>query len=359
MSRGPFVRSAHPLWSLLSLALVFAGSFAASYCLVPAARSVPGPGVRPQGDMAWIPAGEFLMGTDSSWGRPEEKPAHRVRVDGFWIDRTPVTNADFARFVTETGYVTTAEIAPDPRDYPGALADQLSPASLVFTPPGRPVDLRDVQSWWVFLKGASWARPYGPESTTEGLDDHPVVHVAWRDVVAYAAWADGEIPTEAEWEYAARGGLDAAEFAWGDTFAPDGRHQANTWQGAFPNENLAGDGFERTSPVGAFPPNGYGLVDMIGNVWEWTQDWYTARHDVQSPCCAVPNPRGGSENESYDPHQPVIRIPRKVVKGGSHLCAPNYCRRYRPAARHPQPVDTSMSHVGFRLVSHTPAPVRT
>jgi formylglycine-generating enzyme required for sulfatase activity len=215
------------------------------------------------------------------------------------------------------------------------------------------VDLRDWSQWWAFTFGATWRRPYGPKSSIKGLDDHPVVHVAHADAEAYAAWAGKSLPTEAEWEFAARGGLDGAEFAWGDELAPEGRQMANTWQGAFPFQNKREDGYERTSPVTAFPPNGYGLHDMIGNVWEWTSDWYSPKHPNDAPkaCCIPENPRGGREAGSYDPRQPQIRIPRKVLKGGSHLCAPNYCRRYRPAARHAQPVDTSSSHIGFRCVS--------
>ena len=201
------------------------------------------------------------------------------------------------------------------------------------------------------LKGADWRHPYGPKSNINGLDNHPVVHVAFADALAYAKWAGKDLPTEAEWEFAARGGLDGAEFAWGDEFTPGGKHMANTWQGEFPRQNLCADGFERTSPVGVFPPNGYGLVDMIGNVWEWTTDWYSPKHeaDVQKSCCIPQNPRGGREDASYDNCNPNIRIPRKVLKGGSHLCAPNYCRRYRPAARHAEPIDTSASHVGFQM----------
>jgi formylglycine-generating enzyme required for sulfatase activity len=200
--------------------------------------------------------------------------------------------------------------------------------------------------------GANWKRPYGPRSSISGRDDHPVVHVAYRDAEAFAKWAGKELPTEAEWEFAARGGLDATEFAWGNDFTPDGRHMANIWQGQFPWQNLAEDGFERTSPVQAFPANGYGLFDMIGNVWEWTADWYSSRHTADAPkaCCIPENPRGGREPDSHDPQQPQNRIPRKVLKGGSHLCAPNYCCRYRPAARYPQPIDTSTCHVGFRCV---------
>jgi formylglycine-generating enzyme required for sulfatase activity len=316
------------------------------------------PARRPAGDdMVWIAGGEFLMGSDKHY--PEEAPAHRVHVSGFWIDRTPVTNREFRRFVEATGHVTFAEIAPDAKDYPGALPHMLQPGSLVFTPPGRPVDLRNFAEWWQFKFGANWRRPQGPRSSLAGLDDHPVVHVAYRDVLAYAKWAGKELPTEAEWEFAARGGIDGAEYAWGDEFTPGGKHQANTWQGAFPNDNLESDGYARTSPVRAFPRNGYGLYDMIGNTWEWTADWYSTRHesaDPAHPCCAPSNPRGGPEDGSYDPCQPNIRIPRKVLKGGSHLCAPNYCRRYRPAARHAQPVDTSTSHVGFRCVRHASGP---
>jgi len=214
------------------------------------------------------------------------------------------------------------------------------------------VDLRDWSQWWSFKFGANWRRPHGPRSSIAGLNDHPVVHLAYRDAEAYAKWTGKELPTEAEWEFAARGCLDGAEFAWGSEVAPAGKHMANTWQGAFPHQNLKQDGYERTSPVRAFPPNGYGLYDMIGNVWEWTTDWYSASHeaDAQEACCVPHNPRGGREEDSYDPCQPDIRIPRKVLKGGSHLCAPNYCRRYRPAARHAEPVDTSTSHVGFRCV---------
>lgn len=305
----------------------------------------------PHSDMIWIPGGAFRMGSDRHY--PEEAPAHRVTVDAFWIDRTPVTNRQFRKFVEATGYVTFAEIAPDPKDYPGALPQMLKAGSLVFSPPSHPVDLRNWGSWWTFEFGANWRRPYGRNSTNRGRDDHPVVHIAYRDAQAYAAWVGKELPTEAEWEYAARGGLDGAEFAWGDELTPGGRHMANTWQGAFPQENLAIDGYKRTSPVEAFPPNGYGLFDMIGNVWEWTADWFASRHAADAPkaCCIPQNPRGAREIDSYDSCQPLVRIPRKVLKGGSHLCAPNYCRRYRPAARHAQPIDTSTSHVGFRCVT--------
>jgi len=301
-------------------------------------------------NMIYVPGGTFRMGSDKHY--PEEAPAHRVTVHGFWIDPTPVTNREFRRFVNETGYVTFAEIAPDPKDYPGALPHMLKAASLVFTPPNTPVDLRDWSQWWTFKPGANWRRPYGPRSSASGLNDHPVVHIAYRDAEAYAKWAGKELPNEAEWEFAARGGLDGAEFAWGDEFTPGGKHMANTWQGNFPHENLCTDSFGRTSPVMAFPPNAYGVYDMIGNVWEWTTDWWSAKHraDKTESCCIQEDPRSGREGESYDLCLPTIKIPRKVIKGGSHLCAPNYCRRYRPAARHAEAVDTSTSHLGFRCV---------
>ena len=301
-------------------------------------------------DMIRLPGGTFRMGSDKHY--PEEAPSHRVSVDPFWIDETPVTNRQLRTFVEATGHVTFAEIAPDPKYYPGALPHMLRAGSLMFNPPSHPVDLRDWSQWWTFKFGATWRKPYGAGSSLRGLDEHPVVHVAYRDAEAYAAWAGKSLPTEAEWEFAAWGGHEDAEFAWGDQLTPEGRYMANTWQGAFPFENTKDDGWARTSPVRAFPPNRYGLFDMIGNVWEWTSDFWSVQHQADAPkaCCVPQNPRGGTEAESYDPCQPAIRIPRKVLKGGSHLCAPNYCRRYRPAARHAEPIDTSTSHVGFRCV---------
>jgi sulfatase modifying factor 1 len=298
-------------------------------------------------DMVWIPATTFRMG--SNWHYPEEGPVHHVSVDGFWIDRTPVTNAEFARFVAETGHVTTAEVPPKAEDYPGALPEMLYAGSLVFVKPSGPAKHG---SWWHYVAGATWRSPQGAETTIEERADHPVVHVSFSDAAAYAKWAGKDLPSEAEWEYAARGGLEAAVYAWGDEFRPGGRTLANTWQGEFPWQNRCEDGFEGTSPVEAFPPNGFGLYDMIGNVWEWTTDWYKAGHpaEAEGVCCGPLNPHGARETESYDPSMPSIRIPRKVLKGGSHLCAPNYCRRYRPAARFPEPIDTSTCHVGFRCV---------
>jgi len=310
--------------------------------------AVPGPAPHP--DMMWIPGGTFRMGSEDHY--PEERPVHRVSVDGFWIDRAPVTNAEFERFVAATGHVTFAEIPPNPADYPGAKKALLQPGSLVFVKPPGPVDLNDFHNWWTFMLGADWRHPQGPASSIKRRDRHPVVHVAFSDAEAYAAWAGKALPTEAEWEFAARGGLDGAAYAWGDELTMNGRQMTNYWQGSFPWQNLKEDGYEGTSPVGAFPPNGYGLVDVTGNVWEWTTDWYSARHPDEEPkaCCIPRNPRGGDELASIDQRQPEIRIPRKVIKGGSHLCAPNYCRRYRPAARFPEPIDTSTCHLGFRCI---------
>jgi formylglycine-generating enzyme required for sulfatase activity len=305
---------------------------------------------QPTQGMILLPGGAFRMGSDDHY--PEEAPVHRVTVDGFWMDQTPVTNRQFKEFVEATGHVTFAEVPPDPQDYPGALPHMLYAGSLVFMKPKDSFDPRVWSQWWSFLKGADWRHPQGPGSSINGLDNHPVVHVTFSDALAYARWAGKDLPTEAEWEFAARSGLDGAEFAWGDELAPGGQHMANTWQGEFPSQNLVRDGFEGTSPVMAFASNSYGLYDMIGNVWEWTTDWYSPKHPADAPkaCCIPANPRGAREDESYDPCQPEIRIPRKVLKGGSHLCAPNYCRRYRPAARHAEMTDTSTTHIGFRCV---------
>ena len=303
----------------------------------------------PYPGMVWIPGGTYRMGSDHHY--PEEAPSHRVRVDGFWMDATPVTNAQFRAFVEATGHVTLCEVAPDPAAYPGALPEMLHAASVVFVPPPHRVDLRDHYQWWHFLAGADWRHPQGPDSSLEGRDDYPVVHVAYADVEAYAHWAGKSLPTEAEWEFAARGDCGESEYAWGSELVPEGLHQANTWQGEFPWQNLAEDGHVDASPVGAFPANCYGLVDMIGNVWEWTSDFYSPQHPEEhtKACCIPSNPRGAAEGGSHDPRD-ATRIPRKVMKGGSHLCAPNYCRRYRPAARMAQPVDTSTSHLGFRCI---------
>jgi formylglycine-generating enzyme len=283
-----------------------------------------------QSGMIYLPAARFLMGSEDFY--PDEAPVRPAVVGAFWIDETPVTNAEFARFVEATGHITAAEVAPDARLYPG-MPEPVAAGSCVF---------RD--GTWSFVTGASWRRPTGPDSDLAGLDDHPVVHVVAADADAYAAWAHKTLPDEAEWEYAARGGLVSRPFAWGDEFMPGGRIMARTWQGTFPSQHNAPPDEQRTAAVRSYPPNGFGLHDMIGNVWEWTADWYAAPGASGGACCGA-SPR----DSSADPLSPVA-VPRRVVKGGSHLCAPNYCQRYRPAARWPQPVDTSTSHIGFRCI---------
>jgi formylglycine-generating enzyme len=286
--------------------------------------------------MVRIPAGRFAMGSEDFY--PEERPVHEVDVDGFWIDERPVTVREFRRFVKETGYVTVAERPLDPEQYPDAEPALLVPGSLVFHPTRGPVDLRDYRNWWRYVPGACWHRPEGPGSDTYTRAGHPVTHVAHEDAAAYAEWAGKALPTEAQWERAARGGLDGTVYAWGDDPLTDGKPMANTWQGDFPWRNTLEDGYAGTSPVASFPPNGYGLYDACGNVWEWTVDWFTSDHDepTPSPCCGPPRSDG--------------EIPRRVIKGGSHLCAPSYCLRYRPAARQGEAIDTSTSHIGFRCV---------
>jgi formylglycine-generating enzyme required for sulfatase activity len=297
--------------------------------------------------MQQIPAGRFLMGSEKFY--PEEAPVREVEVGAFWIDTYAVTNREYEHFVDETGYVTVAERPLNPADYPGALPGMLVPGALVFNQTQGPVDLRDWSQWWEYTPGACWRHPEGPGSSIRARARHPVVHIAFEDAEAYARWAGKRLPAEAEWEYAARGGLVGASFVWGEEMEPDGKPAANTWQGDFPWQNLLTDGYERTAPVGTFLPNGYGLFDMAGNVWEWTTDWYVARRAAApSPCCSAS--AEAHRERSYDPAFGDIRIPRKVVKGGSFLCAPNYCLRFRPAARSPQMIDTGMSHLGFRCV---------
>jgi formylglycine-generating enzyme required for sulfatase activity len=289
-----------------------------------------------------LAGGEFWMGSEDFY--PEEGPVRRVVVDPFRIDAVPVTNRLFAEFVAATGHVTFAEIAPSPADYPGADPALLVAGSALFVPPARP-GARDPYGWWRFEAGVDWRHPLGAGSGLDGLLDHPVVHVAYADAEAFARWAGKRLPTEAEWEYAARGGLDRAPYAWGDTLAPDGRLLANYWQGDFPDRRRPTEGYDRTSPVGRFPANGHGLFDMIGNVWEWTADWYAGPADATRGCCG-PRPSGGDEAASRA--HPADRVGRKVLKGGSHLCAESYCRRYRPAARLAQPIDSPTCHIGFR-----------
>jgi formylglycine-generating enzyme required for sulfatase activity len=281
--------------------------------------------------MVWVGGGSFLMGSDEFY--PEERPVRRVDVDGFWIDPHAVTVAEFRRFVKATGHVTVAERPPAAEDYPDADPDLLVPGSLVFRRTPGPVDLDDHGQWWAYVPGADWQHPEGPGSDVYSRAKHPVTHVAYADAVAYAHWAERSLPTEAEWERAARGGLEGARFAWGDDEFPSGKPMANTWLGEFPWQNLRGDRDPGTSPWGAFEPNGYGLYDMTGNVWEWTSERFSTS---DAPGCCGP--------------QAGEAFPRNVIKGGSHLCAPNYCLRYRPAARQGETLDTSTCHLGFRCV---------
>ncbi len=287
-------------------------------------------------ELVSLPGGAYRMGSTQFY--PEEAPVHTVTVGAFAMERHPVTNAQFAEFVAATGYVTVAEQSPDPAQYPGASPQDLVPGALVFRPTGGPVDLRDWRQWWEWVPGADWRHPFGPDSGIEERLDHPVVQVAYPDATAYARWAGRRLPTEAEWEYAARGGATTT-YPWGDDAAPDGQLMANTWQGRFPYRNDGALGWVGTSPVGAFPPNSYGLVDMIGNVWEWTTTQFSAHHRLDGPiesCCA-----------------PSVADPSvmQTLKGGSHLCAPEYCHRYRAAARSPQSQDSATTHIGFRCVA--------
>ena len=288
--------------------------------------------------MRHVPGGLFRMGSDKFYD--DERPVREVAVDGFRMDRTPVTNRQFARFVAQTGHGTFAEIAPDPTDYPGMDIALVQPGSLVFMPPGHAINLHAVAGWWAFILGADWRHSTGPGSDLSGLEDHPAVHIGYADALAYAGWTGKSLPTEAEWEFAARGKLDCADFAWGDELYPRGLRMAKTWEGIFPHHNAAPPGLERTSPVRSYPKNAFGLYDLIGNVWEWTitASDQPAEEGSDPKCC------GDSQ-----PNMPSATI-RRVAKGGSHLCAPNYCQRYRPAARWAQPVDTTTSHIGFRCI---------
>jgi formylglycine-generating enzyme required for sulfatase activity len=335
---------------ILGLAAVaFATTFAATKAWHWKAATAAEPG------MVWIPGAEFAMGTDDPNAWPDERPAHRVRVDGFWMDRTEVTNAQFRAFVAVTGYVTTAEKPPSLEEImsqspPGTEPppkENLVPGSLVFTPPSGRVNLDDFSQWWKWTPGASWRHPEGPGSNLDGRDNHPVVQVSWDDANAYARWAGKRLPTEAEWEFAARGGLDGKTYVWGDAPPTDMPARANIWQGDFPHRNTATDGFERTAPVESFAANPFGLYDMAGNVWEWCADWYD--RDVfgrRAVGAVVVNPTGPAQ--SSDPTRPYAR--QRVQRGGSFLCNDSYCSRYRPSARHGCTPDTGMSHVGFRCV---------
>jgi formylglycine-generating enzyme len=289
--------------------------------------------------MVLVRGGTFAMGSDAFY--PEESPVREVAVDDLWVGEHPVTNAQFRRFVKDTGHVTVAERAPDAADFPGADTALLVPGSQVFTPTPGPVPLDDWTRWWRWQPGADWRHPEGPGSTLHGRDLHPVVHVGYEDAQAYVRWCGKDLPTEAEWEHAARGGLERATYPWGDEFQPRGRVMANTWHGRFPYENLRPHGFLGTSPVRSFPPNGYGLYDVVGNVWEWTNSQWSDKPDEESvrACCA--------------PQQETMEEERRITKGGSHLCAPSYCHRYRPAARQGHAVRSTTGHLGFRCVIRT------
>jgi len=311
--------------------------------------------------MVWIAAGEFTMGTDDPSSLPNERPAHRVKVDGFWMDAYAVTNAQYREFVKATGYVTVAERTPDweeikkqlPPGTPKPDDSVLVAGSLVFTPPDHAVPLNDMAGWWSWTPGADWKHPEGPKSGIEGKDNDPVVHIAYEDATAYAKWAGKRLPTEAEWERAARGGLENVRFSWGNEFQPSGadgakRHMANTFQGTFPYRNTTEDGFAGRAPVGSFPPNAFGLYDMGGNVWNWCSDLYRAdAHEGAARAGVCENPAG--PKETWEPSDPT-RSERRVIKGGSYLCNPSYCESYRPSARRGTPIDTGSSHVGFRCV---------
>lgn len=299
----------------------------------------------PAGENVLIPGGVFWMGTDNEMMR-DAHPWHQVRVHDFLIDKTPVTNKAFAAFVKATAYVTVAERKPNPKDFPGAPAKNLVAGSVIFTPPDHTVPLNNHFQWWSYKKGADWRHPAGPKTRITKLDHHPVVHVAWEDAAAYCKWSGKRLPTEAEFEHAARGGLEKKPYPWGQDLRPGGRHMANIWQGPFPNQNTRDDGFTGTSPVGSFPANGYGLYDMAGNVWEWVSDWYQADYYAKLAAQEGPadNPKGPAE--SLDPAEP--RVPKRVMRGGSYLCTDQYCSRYEVGSRGKGAVDTGTNHLGFR-----------
>ena len=297
------------------------------------------PGNTPEG-MAWVPGGWFWMG-DGEF--PDAQPEHLVYVDGFWMDTCEVTNAEFARFVEATGYRTIAERPLDPKEFPTVPPEDLKPGSIVFSPPTESVPLNNPLSWWSYVPGASWKHPTGPDSNLEGREKHPAIHIAWHDAVAYAEWANKRLPTEAEWEIAARGGLDRQHYCWGNELREQGKWRSNIWQGHFPNENTADDGFRGTAPVGSFAANGYGLFDLSGNVWEWCADWYQPDYYEHS---AQKNPQG--PESSFDPQEP--NMPKRVQRGGSFMCSDQYCTRYVPGARGKGEPGSAAGHIGFRCV---------
>ena len=319
------------------------------------ANTAPAPGPAPDG-MVWIPGGEFSMGANDPpdmhevgmQATEDARPIHRVHVDGFFMDRTVVTNAQFAAFVKATGYVTLAERVPSAKDFPTAPPENLIAGSVVFTAPDHAVPLNNHHQWWSYVKDANWRRPLGPKSDLKGKDNHPVVHVAYEDAVAYARWAGGRLPTEAEWEFAARGGAAGQPFVWGDTFRPDGEWMANTHEGHFPNHDSAEDGYAGIAPVAQFPPNQYGLFDMAGNVWQWTSDWYRPDYYAQLAAAGAVARNPAGPDSPFDPSEPGQ--PKKVHRGGSFLCTDQYCSRYIVGTRGKGEVSTGTNHVGFRTV---------
>lgn len=342
--------SPRTVFSFLPLLLLAVIAFAGTYALTRYSQ-------KPPEGMVWIPDGEFLMGSEVNTPQANEKPVHRVRLTGFYMDVHEVTNAQFQEFVKATGYVTTAEKAPDweelkkqlPPGTPKPSDDKLVAGSLVFTQPTKPVPMHDYTQWWTWTPGACWKHPEGPGSNLDGKDNHPVVHVSWDDANAYAKWAGKRLPTEAEWEYASRGGMTGKRFTWGDEPVNDtSDFKANIWQGTFPNNNSKADGWERTAPVKSFAPNGYGLYDMAGNVWEWCSDWYRADAYRQAGSGTLENPPG--PRDSWDPQEPTV--PKRIVRGGSFLCHVTYCESYRNSARRGTSPDTGMSHTGFRCVKN-------
>ena len=308
-------------------------------------NTLPAPGPPPEG-MIWIPGGTFWMGC-AECEMPDTLPVHLVTVDGYWLDKTPLTNAEFAKFVQATKYLTIAERKPDPKDFPGADPKLLVPGSAVFNPPAKEISLDNALAWWKYQPGANWQHPEGPKSNLTGRENHPVVHIAWDDAIAYAKWAGKRLPTEAEYEFAARGGQDRNKYSWGNELKPNGKWAANIWQGKFPNKDLGEDGFHSTSPVTAFPPNGFGLYDMGGNVWQWCADWYRPDYFATLPQAgATKNPTGPAD--SHDPDEPKLK--KRVQKGGSFLCSDQYCSRYLVGSRGKGAVDSGGSNVGFRCV---------